>query len=149
MGIVVPVIHEASSDARNRIAAATSLGWPIRPSAWKASKVWSTFGASTPGALEDRIQEPVVLFLGHIGEGDRLKDARVINENVYAAEFPFRRLDQREAGRRFRDIATEDSHAIRLSEPGGCCAQLRFIPAVQQNSGAFGVQALGRLEADT
>jgi hypothetical protein len=100
-------------------------------------------------ALEDRIQEPVVLFLGHIGEGDRLKDARVINENVYAAEFPFRRLDQREAGRRFRDIATEDSHAIRLSEPGGCCAQLRFIPAVQQNSGAFGVQALGRLEADT
>jgi hypothetical protein len=27
-----------------------------------------------------------------------------------------------------------------LSEPGGCCAQLRFIPAVQQNSGAFGVQ---------
>ncbi len=81
--------------------------------------------------------------------GDRLKDARVINENVYAAKFPFRRLDQREAGRRFRDIATEDSHAIRLSEPGGCCAQLRFMPAVQQNSGAFGVQALGRLEADT
>ena len=38
-------------------------------------------------ALEDGIQEPVVLFLGHIGEGDRLKDSRAIDENVYAANF--------------------------------------------------------------
>lgn len=31
-GRTVPVIHEAFSEARNRIASATSAGWPFRPS---------------------------------------------------------------------------------------------------------------------
>ena len=33
-GIVSPVIKEALSDARNRIASATSSGFPTRPKAW-------------------------------------------------------------------------------------------------------------------
>lgn len=37
-GSTVPVIHEAFGEARNRIASATSAGWPLRPSGWNALK---------------------------------------------------------------------------------------------------------------
>ena len=37
-GSTEPVTHEARSEARKRIASATSIGWPLRPIGWKALK---------------------------------------------------------------------------------------------------------------